>query len=73
MGDAGRAYPESCRRPGPTENTHVRNNENMLEELRPLLAGILDLNSGRFVPSARFVEELGMVQHLAGDQSENHR
>ena len=73
MGDARRVHQETVRCPGTTENTHERNNENIPEELRPLLAGILDLDSGRFVPSARCVEELGMDQHISGNQAENNR
>lgn len=43
-----------------TRLTHLRTEDEILNELRPLLASILGVDDAAIVPSARFVEDLGM-------------
>ena len=43
-----------------TKMTHLRTDDEILNELRPLLVNVLGVDAAVIVPSARFVEDLGM-------------
>src|SRR5262249_1515697 len=43
-----------------TRNTHLKTDEAILEEMRPILVNALGIDASEVVPSARFVEDLGM-------------
>ncbi|MAI35725.1 MAG: acyl carrier protein [Rhodopirellula sp.] len=45
---------------GATKMVHLRTDEDILNELRPLLGNVLGVHANAIVPSARFVEDLGM-------------
>jgi len=43
-----------------TQMIHLQTEEEILDELRPLLINVLGVDAGLIVPSARFVEDLGV-------------
>ena len=43
-----------------TKMVHLRNDDEILTELRPLLVNVLGVDASEIVPSARFIEDLGM-------------
>jgi hypothetical protein len=43
-----------------TKMIHLRSEDEVLNELRPLLVGVLGVDASEIVPSARFIEDLGM-------------
>lgn len=43
-----------------TKMIHLRNENEILNELRPLLVDVLGVDASEIVPSARFIEDLGM-------------
>ncbi len=44
-----------------TKNLHLRTSEAVLDELRPIVARVLDIAPSKVVPAARFIEDLGMA------------
>ena len=44
-----------------TKMVHLRKNEEILDELRPLLVNVLGVDTTAIVPESRFVEDLGMT------------
>lgn len=43
-----------------TKLLHLKSREEILEELRPIVADVLSMNPADIIPSARFIEDLGM-------------